>query len=412
MSAIITGDAGRGLWVPTAGLIHGKKIYRPGGTVSSNVTLALQTTLEAPFTAVRFGFLNVNAAAQTITKMIAAPSGTLSAAGVAPINAAGAVDYTLFKPVLFGGAASGTVPAATANAGTGQATQSLLMSDWLALPSLARTDGGTLPILMTRTYSASTAYGGQPTTTELANQNAADAARTYLGYYLSGDKVTTPSSWTTATAANYFSPDIIQYQTTVKGASVMGVGDSRTQGYSGSTTGTNYYGAEYQACLALSQPSFPVSFINGGFSGQQDASFIANGTTLFNALQPDITIIETMSPNDTSSQVQAITSFNAAMGLAATIVAAGKQAILRTPMPWTLSLASDSYRKWCVQQVRSQGLYPVIDYDAISSNNGAATVSFVAWLASPDGIHPSSPAGYAAMVPAVIPVLQKCLALI
>ena len=147
---------------------------------------------------------------------------------------------------------------------SGGSSVTLLVSDWIPLSSLDRSDGGRWPIVMVRIY----ATGGSYTTlvTDLSQTNWGGMAkdRIWNCYTQGGDFVSTQSGFTSATDNGTMALGWIQYYSRTRGATVMFIGDSITQGINqGNVSGI---GALQYAAYEMSTPSVPVTnvgMVNG-----------------------------------------------------------------------------------------------------------------------------------------------------
>ena len=384
--------------------------------------MSCQWGLETDFDMVRFVWSNNSASPYTIALCKAAPSSALGD-GSSPVNSLGAIDYTLFQTMTFNNAGLDVAPQDQTAFGSGPTTftvpgnaGSLLhptrwYSDWLRIASIARTDGGVLPLLVTRTLSNDLAG-----TYRMAGMVGANWSPLAQDRILNGvtkpnaDQTTVPVLLAgSVSQGTSITPDGIQYMTRSPGFTVLGVGDSLTQG-AGSTALYQPWG--YLSCLALSTPARPISFWNQGWQGMLSPDYWGNGYTALKGSVPDVATIPVWTPNDAQTQVAADAAWSRAMDLANYAMKHGTVPVLMGPVPWSgiATGAIDNIRlgaRTRMLQAGANGM-AVLDWEAVIGT-GAVPNRIQPVLIAADNQHPND-AGNALMDSAVFrPVLANIL---
>jgi hypothetical protein len=220
------------------------------------------------------------------------------------------------------------------------------------------------------------------------------------------DNVTAPAALVSANAGSLITPDGVQYMSSVPGYTVLGIGDSLTQGLQ-SSTGIHSWAV--LSCLALSTPSRPVTFWNQGVSGTTSDKYWANGYTAFKACKPDVVTIPVWTPNDAATQAAADTAWSRATDFADYAARNGAVPVLMGPVPWLgitapWELARLSARTRMLNAA-SKGM-AVLDWENVIGTGASPNTIQPALLAT---AHPND-AGYALMDSAVFrPVLANIL---
>lgn len=375
-------------------------------------TLHVETVLEAPFDLVRIGILNADTVPVVGVKASIAVASALgannSAATIDPVQYGGT-----WYDCQFAGATSGTAPAATAGAGV--PICGIVWTDWILAPSLARTDGGVLPVIHVRTEVPGTA----------AKYTVAGAGASFSGYESEGNATTAPyrrpyrvrgqavagcttkSAFTsTATLASASCGIIIQYALRNGfGSTLVVLGDSVYEGI-GATIDRCGWAAIFQN--AVSTPTNPVSICNLAVAGSGSPTFytrlnaVASGLADTNA----VVLCPGGSVNSLSTPI-----LNAHIMLARRDFAFQRQAAVANRMGFITSTinprnpaaadynSSDSLRVAHNDYLRSTD-FPVFDFDAALAGevDGDGQVNFKAGLTT-DNTHPSQ-AGHVAMADA------------
>lgn len=210
--------------------------FNDGGTAKTHHCV---TTTALPFDGVQVVLSAANAVQVPVTKV--AVSALASAAdlnGSAGTWVAGA----------FAGSAAGNIPARAA-----ARRRSFLISDYIPLSSVARSDGGKWPLLAIRAHLGTagtyTMLGNSAGTDDFTNWATRPDGRIHLMRYNDGDCVTTPASFTSTVNRNT-SPIIgVIYWAQGRVVNVSGFGDSIQEGrgtYKGGGWG-------FEACQRLTE---------------------------------------------------------------------------------------------------------------------------------------------------------------
>ena len=297
------------------------------GTAGGNYTFGQVATLEAPFEAIQLIVGNPTTSPMTYDAFGIAAQATLSGPNgfAVPVDGSGAVQG--FTPVTWGGAAAAVIPAGTA------AQPTYLISDPIPLESIARSDGGTLPLLNIRTFIST------PSSMLSLIQVAAFNANRLQGrcvhdYLVQGSNAIASAAVQPKNLDVGYMPVVgIRYLSTRTGVTLMAMGDSLTQGQ---FTSSQFNAWGLKAAEILSTPLAPVSFANEGVGGQTTDVFQARGRTAIALYNPDIVAIPPWSPNNQEgvSGSNRLGMLAQALETAAIAEAAGATPIIETAWPW------------------------------------------------------------------------------
>lgn len=327
----------RRVWLPIS------NVSAPGNITAAVWTLSSQWTTETDFDLVRLVYLSPVATGYTIQKATVAPTSAVGD-GHSPVNAAGSQDATLLTQVFFNNAGANVAPQDQTTWGSGTATLSVpgnsgslnqppvYFSDWVRVSSLARTDGGTLPLLIARTLSD--ALGTMKTAPFGARAafQAYIAPRQINAYGQQADRLTTPALLVSPSLLSNIMPYGIEYVSRSLGYTVMCSGDSLTQG-ANSTGSMSPWG--WLSCSAISTPARPITFWNGGWTGQVSSDYWTNAYNAFKACKPDIVTFPAWSPNDGLTQAAADACWSRAMDFCHYVRSQGSIPVIMGPLPWT-----------------------------------------------------------------------------
>lgn len=265
--------------------------YMDVGSHSADRNTHFQMAVEAHFDAVRVGLMNSHTSDVTGVK---AAVGVQAAAG----NHGDSASYNpdTWVDVTWSTASSTTL-------GLGTATRpTRTVSDWMKIQSLARTDGGSLPILHLRIY--------QPAANANVSKLSPSGIETWLqtdtrfirAYQKDGsDMIATKANFTTPTTATRWPPFFVQYM--VRGAikTIFVVGDSITLG----TGASSYWNSHWRKLqTGLSNSDNPIELANFGWSGQTSAQYNLRAVDLLadNLISPgDLLVYQPFSPNNVAS---------------------------------------------------------------------------------------------------------------
>lgn len=226
------------------------------------MTAGCAMEVEGPFDAVRVILLGVAATTQTVNNVKCAAIADMST------TAGRKNDIGFASPVacLFNGSASVVIPAGTIT------NPSLVVSDWTAISSIPRTDGGTRPAIGIRAAYLADANGS---TCQISYWNRSGADWSGAGQFVP----ITSSVVGDQTSGNYASsfestncPIFgVQYRSKLGVMSTLWVGDSITAG-SVLTAGLRR-AFPVKVCQGLSSATRPIEFAVAGFPGQAIATW-------------------------------------------------------------------------------------------------------------------------------------------
>lgn len=257
--------------------------YSPGADYTCNVQMELMTG----YLGIRIGIPNISAnAVPNVKCAISAGTGfNASAAAIDVIPAGG----TLIN-LTFGGAASVTLAARVSTN-----VPSFTWSDLIPVKSLARADGGVLPVITVRAEYPSGSDVSVPQNGSY-NWRGASSKRQMRSSTQAVLGVTTPSTYTSNVCVDLFTMiPAVQYVTLNQGQQGLGTGDSIFEGYG---TGQYSLGAVGRACLLLSTPANPIEFFNAGQSGQAPLVYSQCITAYTPQINPTFVIYSPYSIND------------------------------------------------------------------------------------------------------------------
>lgn len=303
-----------------------------------------------------------------------------------------------------GGSASSTVPVAAATGRRGYK-----LSDVIALSSVARTDGGALPILAARHYCSalSTAYSviGNGGSDVYTNHKTAANGRVRVMRKHDGDAVGTPANLANTTDISQTTIAGVIYYARGQVVSIMAIGDSVTAGYGATLQGTGWLAGVVDALH--NSAALAVDSCNLGWPGQTSVFYrLYLADAVAAGIAPDLCFVAGGTQNDTSPTLTAgeiTTTKRNAVRACADMFAAGVIPIVYTMCPTNSKAwnASDSLRQAHNADIRSwaaRGI-PVADFAAVleGPDNGSGQLTLAAALTS-DSTHPND-AGNAAMAP-------------
>lgn len=307
---------------------------------------------------------------------------------------------------------AGVVPVAPTAARRGY-----LVSNWVDISTVDRTDGGAFPLLCIDAYvstAASISILGNGGSDNFANWATRPNGRIWIMRHNDGDCVTTPANFVSTT--NRIQSPIVGVQYVARGrvVTVMGVGDSITDG-----RGT-YIGEGFglPACEAVSSMSgVAVEWWNNGWAGLGLGNWAAPGfeDMIAAGLIPDIVITPNGSPNEFGTPILASNIASSRQSLARILHAARENQV--TPIVWTVLPtnpaikdynASDALRvghNAATLQMAQRGVH-VVDMAAALSGvtDGDGQVNILAGCTT-DNIHPND-AGNALMRDLLIQALR------
>ena len=280
---------------------------------------------------------------------------------------------------------------------------SIAYSDWMAMPELAPRDGSFGALVLVRTFSnqfvrLQSSHGVGP--------GIPRAMSTFFGR--KGDDSTRPP-WVfqSPREAPCHAPLAVEYYTSARGATVAGIGDSIMNGFR-----TGFDSAfVYRACVAVSRPERPVSFVNEAYGGRRSDEYLSNAKALLQSMMPpQFVVIQAWSENDPHTQAAADLALDGALELAALARGKGIIPILTTAAPvYARDPKSDVFRiesNIRVRQLEPIG-YDVIDLDVLWGT-GVTPNAYAADYDFGDHTHPTDAAEIVAAA-AAAKILKKYL---
>lgn len=290
------------------------------------------------------------------------------------------------------------------------------VSDVIPLSSVARTDGGTKPILVVRAYFSANAalpvVGNG--TDDFTNWATRTDGRLWAMRAQTGDGVTTVANFTSTTNISQ-SPIVgIRYLSRGRVVNVAGVGDSITDG-----RGT-YLGEGFilPAVEALTNSGLAVEYSNFGWSGQTQGMFAERAIDILQSeVRPDVLVFPSNSPNDETTTLTAA-GILAAKGRRGRVLAEcarhGVRPVLWTMLPVNSAVnpwgSSDALRVADNAEVMALANRGVLVADSAAAVSGATSGGQVQLAAGTNtgGIHPND-AGNAALTAAIHPALARAI---
>lgn len=306
--------------------------------------------------------------------------------------------------VTFGGSATAAIPARVA-----AGVPSITVSDVINISSLAPTDGA-WPYLMIRTYCAAGGYSVSGLSVVMSQQ--AQTQGRYFASYRDGTgnyATTAQASFTKGSAQSLIHVTGVVFYCRGRVVSVVGIGDSITQG--AGVTGESQNGFGPRAYGAVSTLSAPVVWSNFGYASQPVETYFQRFEALIAAgLKPHVAVFAPFSPNGGAPNQ---TRTNIVRSRLSRFLALCDEnriiPILWTGAPNTAAAwdaTADNFRKALNAELlalRGQGRI-VLDF-ASALGDGATPERFAGGM-SEDGTHPGA-GGYNAMAGLFAPVLSR-----
>jgi lysophospholipase L1-like esterase len=293
---------------------------------------------------------------------------------------------------------------------------SYTVTDWISLASVARSDSGTQPMFAARVFMSGNAalpcYGNG--TDDFTNWATRTDGRLWCARSMSGDGVTTPSSFTSTTNQSQ-SPIVgVQYLSRGKVISVGAVGDSITEG-----RGTYLNDGFILPAVAelSSMTGTAVEYSNFGWSTQSMSQYGERAIDILESeVRPDILVIPAGSPNDQPVTLTAagIAAFQGMRGrILATCAQRNVVPVMWTWLPVNTAVnpwgSSDSLRVADNAAVLAQPKLLVADTSTAISGTVSGGQVQIAVADTTDGIHPND-TGNAVLKAVIKPVLAKAVA--
>ena len=317
--------------------------------------------------------------------------------------------------------AAGTFVVATRNAlsrvyaelapGTGRIAYTA--TDWIPISSIARTDGGTNPLLVARAYmDASTilpVYGNG--TDDFTNWATRTGGRIWCSRQQAGVNVTSGFTSTTNTSQN----PIIGFQYLARGKviTVAGCGDSITEGR-GTYLNEGFILPAVDALSSMSGTAY--EYMNCGWNGQSMSTFAERAIDILQStIKPDVLVMPGASPNDISTTIAQsnIDAFRALRNRAiADARKAGVPVVIWTWLPSNTAVknygSSDSFRTAYNTELLGMASKSLFVADAATPINGTTSGGQIQMgsTVQADGIHPND-TGNALITAVVQPLIAQ-----
>lgn len=420
---------------PISKSFTGTRVYTGNGVTASTAypgyTWQQMIAAPGPFEAVRLIFANTTNAPVTIDAV--ACGSTSSIASYDNVSGTGisgrAAQWVLGKFLATGAASTtaGTMPAnsnadITVEALAGGASYTnipnLFYSDWMPCESVARTDGGTNPLILAR------AYISQATAIPLFGTNVSIPDwddETKVGLVIQnrqkvGDFVTSNNSNFIFASEFPNNPIIgVEFSSRIPTITMLGVGDSKVRGQASTPDGYNYLEILANSVSTPTAPVYPAIY---GWGGQQTSFNYSRWQKIFaTGTKPQIAVFAPFSQNNwtgTASQVSsaqfAISSFLRACyerGIFPILVTGEPIGAVDDSSP---TLQADNARKLVNTYIRSLESTSVGVFDnAAVMGDGATPERYNPAFVSSDHVHPNL-AGHQAEAAAAKIKLQPILA--
>lgn len=351
--------------------------FQTNGSTVRNYAMAISMPDE--FSAVRLVFLNHQSVAATVDDHAVAASSTAYPGGVFNINAPESAWV-----------AAGTAVVIPAAKGTTQGERDkrpgIALGPVLQIRSIPRAagelDGGRYPLLFIRTLALA-GNANMPVGNEVANfptlYDPVNAGMSILStaFNSSGNFTTSnQAGWVTASARET-TPILACFGAVAtydkSYTTVMGLGDSIMAGGADGASGRAPF--TFKAVNQLRNKGKRAGFYNGSISGSAMDSITIRGKDLFDLFQPSITVMAPYSTNGTgnlalSTQAGWDNNWYQLMEMVRTIHAAGKIAVLTTPLPFaTFTPTQNVFRLKQRQRVMESGL-PFVDFESFANSVG------------------------------------------
>jgi len=375
-------------------------------------TTHVQTTLEGHYDAVRLIIPNSVTSSIAGVKAKCTSSGT---AGTAGTTGSTAPSDGTWKTFLWSASSSVTLAA-----GTSADAPSWTVSDWLAVNSLPRADGGTLPLFTVRIYIPAAA-ANRPAYFYTGIQNWEDetlvAGRIFRPRTQAVNGVDTLGNLTAGGSVTEYDcvPFFIQYASRVTGMTVLVAGNSRFE----KAGSTHRYGWQDMAQAAVSSVNAPVEFCTVAIGGSNSATTLTRLAATLPLFTPDYTIIAGCDTNDLNQPITAANINTTRTNIQQqinTIVQNNSVPIIATDAPASVGGTSgktygtsDSLRRDLNDAVRAVRNRKLLDFDRTTAGTTNAGQVEISTSYTTDNLHLNA-AGHQAIATAdVVPAVNDLL---
>ena len=289
------------------------------------------------------------------------------------------------------------------------------VTDWVAVPSVARTDGGTYPLVTVRAYMTASSTlpvlgNGTDDFTNWASRS--DGGRKFWWRYQNGDQITVPSGFTSTTNTSQSPIFGVQYLCRGQVITVGAVGDSIAEGR-GTYLGEGFVLPALEQLNAAGGP-IKYEYANFGWAGQSSVQYTRRALSLLESeVKPDVIVLPNGTPNDTGGTLTSTIVSTMRARRARIVAAAYENDVI--PVIWTWIPCNTSVHNWgssdslrtslnaeAVASV-SRNLLVADTASAVSGATSGGQVQYAAGMTT-DGVHPND-AGNTALAATIQPIL-------
>ena len=363
-------------------------------------TLMNEVEFDVEFDWVRFHLVNGNTSTLTTiaSKVASAPAigndGTaLTWAAASFSDAANAQPLppaTASTPVVF------AIPAVDATVGantTPQAVNNGIWSDWVKVPSVARSDGKAGSILHIRnalpTGAVISSIGGAA----VANFDLSAGDLHWRQNMAAGDLATTTSSALAGATQGWGVVDAVEIIPRKSCSHILEVGDSISRGQGWIDSSNGFVSPGHLTALALIGKG--VSYTNKAVSGRKQAAYILEARKMLSSGFYSAVIIPVWTPNDNDGSDTIGADWAAVAAFVNFAKSKGVKVGLRSAIPdYALNANQDVTRRALNARAKmlasSDSDIFYIDTDSVISDGGSPARQLTAYSAGNDGRHPNA----------------------
>jgi len=309
----------------------------------------------------------------------------------------------------FSGSTTITLPAK----GSGTKQPGVLVSDWMAMPSITPTDGTSRPYIMARgrcSTAGTTSYSylnhGTTATMDQSSENYIET------FYYSGDALSTPQNMTSASGAVETGLSFVsafEFLSAKRNVKILSLGDSITSGQGSTINGLYMYSWFPRAIEALRTNGWPVDMVSGGWPGATTQEYYEFGCDSVTTFKPDIALYSVYSPNDNGgvlNQATADTQYGRAIQFADYCLQRNCLPVFVFCAPTnTMNTTDDNIRKALIARAKASGVLVCDMTTAVG--DGATPERFVSGT-NTDNLHPND-TGYGLMAMVAQNTLQDIM---
>lgn len=394
-----------GGWTPKKFNVGGRGMFATSGNAGFTATGAAYTLMNeiefgVEFDWVRFHLVNGNSSTLTtvVSKVASAPAigdngtaltwATVSfsdAANVQPIPPA-----TASTPVVY------AIPAVDATVGantTPQAVNNGIWSDWVKVPSVARSDGKAGSILHIRnalpTGAVISSIGGAA----VANFDLSAGDLHWRQNMDAGDLATTTSSALAGATQGWGVVDAVEIIPRKSCSHILEVGDSISRGQGWIDSSNGFVSPGHLAALALIGKG--VSYTNKAVSGRKQAAYILEARKMITTGYCSAVIIPVWTPNDNDGTNSIGQDWPSLLAFVTWAKSKAVKVILRSAVPdYALSLNKDNTRKSLNAKAKALAQSDkdifYLDTDLVISDGASPARQQSIYSTGSDGRHPNA----------------------